>query len=108
MSSRLSLRLTIALIIVLGLGACTTPAPTPPAAARDPLLILISIDGFRWDYLQKYDAPTLRQLAASGVHATRLTPSFPSKTFPNHYTIVTGLYPEHHGIVSNWFFDPET
>jgi predicted AlkP superfamily pyrophosphatase or phosphodiesterase len=40
------------------------------------------------------------------VHATRLTPSFPTKTFPNHYTLVTGLYPEHHGIVGNWFYDP--
>jgi len=67
---------------------------------------VISIDGFRWDYLQKFAAPTLRQLAAAGVHATRMTPSFPSKTFPNHYTLVTGLYPEHHGIVSNYFYDP--
>ena len=82
--------------------SCTTPAAAPKSA----LLILVSIDGFRWDYLRKFDAPVLRSLAAAGVHATRLTPSFPSKTFPNHYTIVTGLRPEHHGIVSNWFFDP--
>ncbi len=92
------------LLASLLVSSCSTPARH--AATADPL-ILISIDGFRWDYLQKYDAPTLRQLAATGVHATRLTSSFPSKTFPNHYTIVTGLYPEHHGIVSNWFFDPE-
>ena len=68
---------------------------------------MVSLDGFRWDYLQKYDAPTLRALAAAGVHATRMTPSFPSKTFPNHYTLVTGLRPEHHGIVSNYFYDPD-
>ncbi|MDB6165880.1 MAG: Type phosphodiesterase / nucleotide pyrophosphatase [Lacunisphaera sp.] len=100
-------RHTTALVLVvvgLFLGSCTTlpkPAPTDP-------LILISIDGFRWDYLQKYEAPTLRQLAATGVHATRMTASFPSKTFPNHYTLVTGLYPAHHGIVGNWFSDPAT
>lgn len=89
-------------ILALGLASCTT-APRPPRAE---LLVLISIDGFRWDYLQKYDAPTLKALATGGVHATRLTPSFPSKTFPNHYTLVTGLYPAHHGIVGNWFYDP--
>jgi predicted AlkP superfamily pyrophosphatase or phosphodiesterase len=80
----------------------------PSATHRDGPLILISIDGFRWDYLELHAqaAPTLAKLAADGVHATRMTPSFPSKTFPNHYTLVTGLRPEHHGIVSNWFRDP--
>jgi predicted AlkP superfamily pyrophosphatase or phosphodiesterase len=84
------------------LVSCSTP---PPPVATGPL-ILVSLDGFRWDYLQKYDAPTLKALAAGGVHARRMTPSFPSKTFPNHYTLVTGLRPEHHGIVSNYFHDP--
>ena len=93
-------------LLLAWLGACSLPPTGPNRARVDELLILISIDGFRWDYLQKHDAPTLRQLAAAGVHATRMTPSFPSKTFPNHYTLVTGLYPAHHGIVSNWFFDP--
>src|SRR5258708_682292 len=102
MSPRLSFRLLAGLLFILGLAACTTPTTAP----RDQLLILISIDGFRWDYLQKYEAPTLRALARGGVHATRMTPSFPSKTFPNHYTLATGLYPAHHGIVGNWFYDP--
>lgn len=93
----------ILLLAVLLASSCSTPAKS--IATADPL-ILISVDGFRWDYLQKYDAPTLKQLAADGVHATRMTPSFPSLTFPNHYTIVTGLYPEHHGLVANTFFDP--
>jgi len=84
--------------------SCAQPAASGPAGP----LILISIDGFRWDYLQKYHPPTLSRLATGGVHATRMTPSFPSKTFPNHYTLVTGLRPAHHGIVGNWFFDPET
>ncbi len=86
----------------LALASCSTP-PARPAGGP---LILLSIDGFRWDYLRKYEAPTLRRLAAEGVHATRMTPSFPSKTFPNHYTLVTGLRPAHHGIVGNWFYDP--
>ena len=90
------------IVSVFGLVSCTM-APKPP---RSELIILLSIDGFRWDYLQKYDAPVLKQLAASGVHATRMTPAFPTKTFPNHYTLVTGLYPAHHGIVGNWFYDP--
>lgn len=85
------------------LGSCSSPAKPPQAGGP---LILISIDGFRWDYLQKYPAPTLQKLATAGVHARRLTPSFPTKTFPNHYTLATGLHPEHHGIVSNFFFDP--
>lgn len=102
--TRTVLRLLLLAAVLLGLTSCSTQ-PTATARRGEPL-ILVSIDGFRWDYLQKYDAPTLRQLAAGGVHARRMTPSFPSKTFPNHYTLVTGLYPQNHGIVSNWFFDP--
>ncbi len=83
--------------------SCTSPGTKPAPGGP---LILISIDGFRWDYLQKYAPPTLKALAAGGVHAERMTPSFPSKTFPNHYTLVTGLRPEHHGVVSNYFHDP--
>jgi len=105
MKPRFRVLLLVAAIVSLLVSSCTI---SPKPAMADGPLILISLDGFRWDYLQKYDAPTLRELASGGVHATRLTPSFPSKTFPNHYTIVTGLYPEHHGIVSNWFFDPES
>jgi predicted AlkP superfamily pyrophosphatase or phosphodiesterase len=78
------------------------------AAPQDRILILVSIDGFRWDYLQKFkaQAPHLNHLAAEGVRARRLIPAFPSLTFPNHYTIVTGLWPEHHGIVNNRMYDP--
>lgn len=94
--------LLLAITVVL-LGSCAAPAAK--TSGRGPL-ILISIDGFRWDYLDLYQPPTLRRLAANGVHARRLTPSFPTKTFPNHYTLVTGLRPAHHGIVGNWFYDP--
>jgi predicted AlkP superfamily pyrophosphatase or phosphodiesterase len=72
-----------------------------------PTLILISFDGFRWDYRTMYSAPNINRLAAKGVSAD-LIPSYPSKTFPNHYTIVTGLYPGHHGIVANSIKDPPT
>src|SRR5688572_11216408 len=71
-------------------------------------VILISFDGFRWDYETKAPAPNLRSLAARGVRAESLIPSFPTKTFPNHYTIVTGLAPEHHGIVANDIRDVAT
>jgi len=69
--------------------------------AERAILLLVSIDGFRWDYLDRYEAPNLRQMAASGVRAEGLIPQFPSKTFPNHYTIVTGLKLANHGIISN-------
>ena len=66
-----------------------------PAWSAEPLLILISLDGFRWDYLQKFEAetPCLRELAATGVRAERMVSCFPTLTFPNHYSIVTGLLP---------------
>jgi predicted AlkP superfamily pyrophosphatase or phosphodiesterase len=69
--------------------------------ARDPILVLISFDGWRWDYIDRVPAPNLKALAARGLRASELIPSFPTFTFPNHYTIVTGLYPDHHGIVHN-------
>ncbi len=76
-------------------------------AAESPL-ILISLDGFRWDYLDRHAevAPTLRALRRDGVSARGLVPVFPSNTFPNHYTLVTGLRPARHGVVNNIFFDP--
>lgn len=70
-----------------------------------PTVILISIDGMRADYLERYKPPTLSRLAAEGVRAKWMTPSFPTKTFPNHYTVVTGLYPANHGIVENNVYD---
>ncbi len=66
--------------------------------------VLVSLDGFRHDYLQLYDTPFLKELGARGVRGV-MQPSFPSVTFPNHYTLATGLYPDHHGIISNSFTD---
>lgn len=76
-----------------------------PIKDLKPTLILISLDGFRASYLDKYQPPTLEKLAKEGVRAKWMIPSFPSKTFPNHYTIATGLYPEHHGIIENNIYD---
>nr|XP_045626408.1 venom phosphodiesterase-like [Procambarus clarkii] len=73
---------------------------------RRPLLLL-SLDGFRADYLRRGLTPTLQALAERGVKVPYMNPSYPTLTFPNHYTIVTGLYPESHGIIANSFFDPE-
>jgi len=77
------------------------------AVASDEAVILISIDGFRHDYIDRAEAKNIRKLAKQGVHAKGLVPVYPSKTFPNHLSIVTGLYPANHGIVDNHFYDQE-
>ena len=92
----------IAALLSLILGF-TTPAP---AAAKPPVTILVSIDGFRADYLNRGVTPNLSRLAKTGVSAA-MRPSFPTKTFPNHWTLVTGMRPDHHGIVGNTIEDPE-
>jgi len=63
------------------------------------------MDGFRWDYAKHFKLQNLDKIAKEGVHAKSMRPSYPSKTFPNHYAIVTGLYPDHHGIINNVFYD---
>lgn len=74
---------------------------------QKPYVILISADGFRYDLADKYQAVHLQQLRQQGVAAKAMIPSYPSLTFPNHYTIVTGLYPSHHGLVDNTFYDEQ-
>ncbi|HEX7917661.1 ectonucleotide pyrophosphatase/phosphodiesterase [Rudaea sp.] len=90
-------------LLVLVLAACAAPAPKPESGAP---LILISIDGFRADFFDRGLTPNLKALASDGVRAQAMRPAFPTLTFPNHYTLVTGLYPDHHGIVNNRFSDP--
>lgn len=83
------------------------PVASPAVAKTAPVaVILISIDGYRADYLQRGLSPNLVMLAQQGVRARWMTPSFPTLTFPNHYTLVTGRYPDHHGIVANEMEDP--
>lgn len=74
---------------------------------HEPYIIMLSLDGFRWDYAGKTETPNLDKIAQSGVKAESLQACFPTKTFPNHYTIATGLYPDNHGIVNNSFYAPD-
>lgn len=74
---------------------------------KQPQLLLISFDGFRADYLSKTETPNFDRLIKNGVTAEGLIPIFPTKTFPNHYAIATGLYPENNGLIGNNMYDPE-
>ncbi|MBD8634984.1 ectonucleotide pyrophosphatase/phosphodiesterase [Stenotrophomonas sp. CFBP 13725] len=101
-------RLAWALAAILPLAACTTPVARPgsgvaatPVAAPAPKLLLISIDGLRADALDRGITPNLQRIIDSGVRAKWMNPSYPSLTFPNHYTLVTGLRPDKHGIIHN-------
>ena len=112
------------LILVCGLGVAAqqatvanTPSPALPVLHVDNgpnsavaqsahYVVLVSLDGFRWDYAKSFGATHLLALGRHGVWAPEgMLPSYPSLTFPNHYTLVTGLYPEHHGLVANSFID---
>jgi predicted AlkP superfamily pyrophosphatase or phosphodiesterase len=101
-----------ALLSVASLALATTgraqsaKAAAPQAVAPAGPLILISIDGYRTDYLQRGFNPVIAALASDGVRAKAMRPAYPSITFPNHYTLVTGLYPDHHGVISNTMEDP--
>ncbi|MCY0978869.1 ectonucleotide pyrophosphatase/phosphodiesterase [Chryseobacterium wangxinyae] len=70
-----------------------------------PYVIMISTDGFRYDYAEKYNAQNLLKLSNSGIRAKAMIPGYPSITFPNHWSLITGLYPSHHGLVDNFFYD---
>src|SRR6185503_13423221 len=104
-SLRTILHRTLALACLLLALQLSIQAQAKPVRDLQPTVILISLDGFRYDYLNLYRPPNLKALAARGVRARWMTPSFPSKTFPNHYTIATGLYPQNHGIVENNIYD---
>ncbi|HVS54363.1 MAG TPA: ectonucleotide pyrophosphatase/phosphodiesterase [Opitutaceae bacterium] len=95
----LSGALALAVLFAVVANAAQNVSPPP--------LVLISMDAFRWDYcaLHPAETPHLRELMRTGVTARALLPVFPSNTFPNHYTLVTGLYPSHHGIINNRMFD---
>ena len=88
-------------LLLLLVVAC---APSAVPAQRQQVL-LVSIDGFRWDYINRPEAVRLRELAARGVRAERMVQVFPTKTFATHYTMVTGLHPGEHGILANNIWD---
>lgn len=102
--------------VAQGVDSANAAAPVitvdhgPNAAAQQakPYVVMVSLDGFRYDYSRKYGARHLLAVGKSGASVPEgMIPSYPSVTFPNHYTLVTGLYPEHHGIVANKFYDPQ-
>jgi len=109
----------IAALFLVFLAGCNTQTKTVDEALRGsgginaehqqdkPYLVLVSIDGFRWDYMDHHPTPNLDRIASAGSKAERLIPVFPTLTFPNHYSIATGLYPAHHGLVANDFPDPD-
>jgi predicted AlkP superfamily pyrophosphatase or phosphodiesterase len=111
------MKLRFLLVGLLGAAVCLAQDIAPvkheanalnsKRAQKAHYVVMVSLDGFRWDYAAKWGAPHLLAMAQDGASAPAgMLPSFPSLTFPNHYTMVTGLYPEHHGIVDNAFLDP--
>ena len=93
---------TAIIVLLASLAAFPVSAKRPKAK----YVIVVSMDGFRYDYPEKYGAPNLDKIALNGV-STDMIPSFPSSTFPNHYALATGLVPDHNGLVNNSFWDPE-
>ncbi|HKI79898.1 MAG TPA: alkaline phosphatase family protein [Ignavibacteriaceae bacterium] len=94
-------KLFLILVIIFGFGV-------ESYAQTQPYIILISLDGFRWDYANRGITPNIEYMKEHGASAISLRPDFPSKTFPNHYSIVTGMYPENHGLIANSFINPFT
>ena len=89
---------------LLILAGCRVVHPDEPVVPRT--VVVLSLDGFRSDYAGRAFTPTLDSIAAAGVTAG-FRPAFPSQTFANHYSMATGLYPDHHGLVNNAFYDAE-
>lgn len=100
-SSTITIAILLALLLVL---------PGFRKDSRKPFrnyVLLVSLDAFRWDYSKIYNTPNLNKLEKDGVKADRMYSSFPTVTFPNHYSIATGLYPDHHGLINNSFSAPD-
>ncbi len=97
----------IALVLTLAIGVLMVSCQTKNEAQNDAYVVMLSMDGFRWDYADRVPTPWLDQLAQEGVTVSYVIPAFPSKTFPNHYSMATGLYPDNHGIVNNNFYCPD-
>jgi alkaline phosphatase D len=95
-------KIRLSLLIIL-----LAPAFLIAGTNKNHCVVVLSMDGFRWDYPAIYHTPNLDRLAKAGCKAESLKPSYPTKTFPNHYAIATGLYPDHNGIVQNSFYDPK-
>jgi ectonucleotide pyrophosphatase/phosphodiesterase family protein 5 len=97
MSATWTLRLAFVLLEILKLAE---------AFSTHPLLLVVSFDGFRHDYFTKHTTPGLNMFKSGGTHAPYVRNVFPTKTFPNHHSIATGLFPESHGVLGNEVYDP--
>jgi len=97
-----------ALVLAFGCAPAAPPATAaaPGVPAGRPYVVMLSFDGFRHDYPERWQLPALARMARDGARAAALVPTFPSKTFPNHYSIATGLRPGRHGLVGNEMWDP--
>ena len=93
----------IFLLAFLLTSGCSTTQPNAQEQRDKPYLVLVSFDGFRWDYASLTDTPSLDRMAREGLKAEALQPVFPTITFPNHYSIASGTLPWRHGIVANDF-----
>ena len=100
----ISIKILFSLFILV--ARCT--AWNIPSGQEQHTTFIVSFDGFRWDYLNRGITPNIAKLQHRGVSALSLRPAFPTKTFPNHLTLLTGVYPEHHGILHNEFLNPRT
>lgn len=98
--------LLVASVAALATSRAHSGGINRPEHLEKPYLILVSLDGFRADYLDRFQLPNLQRIMRRGTRARTLIPVFPSLTFPNHYSLVTGLFPDRHGIVANSFYDP--
>ncbi len=98
-----NLRLVPLILLVFIASSCSQKHQN----SEKPYVVILSIDGCRWDYPSMANMPNLAKMAKTGVKAEAIIPAYPTKTFPNHYTMATGLYPDHHGIVQNSFYDPD-
>ncbi|MDR2679241.1 MAG: ectonucleotide pyrophosphatase/phosphodiesterase [Tannerella sp.] len=90
----------VSLVMMVLLYYCS-----PNGKTEQPYLVVLSMDGFRWDYCDIYNTPNLNKIRATGVKAEYIQSSYPTVTFPNHYSMATGLYPDSHGLVNNIFYD---
>lgn len=116
MSRRAPSPVSVLAFLLLFLTACAAGragGPSHQEGVNDPrwrdapYVVLLSLDGFRHDYPDRYPTPAFQRMIREGARADRMIPVFPSKTFPTHFTVATGLYAEHHGLVGNHFWDPE-
>ena len=99
-------RFWIAIVLVSALSLAYS-CQSENIAKDDQYVVILSLDAFRWDYTTLANTPNLDKMAKNGVTAEALIPCYPSKTFPNHYSLATGLHPNNHGLVCNRFYDPE-